>query len=175
MIGTTAASPPAARPLPVICDRARQVACGQCPAWPGTPCAHGPRTSAYHVSRFARARALRLITEADMGAVVERAEVFTAETLVFDSPDCSYLHSVQGPGCGWCAPAAADPAPARGIGPRCNCGNPACGLCAPARDGDPYPDAFGTCGCGLCLCWRGADGRDNLCGLCRAGRHGGAR
>ena len=35
--------------------------------------------------------------------------------------------------------------------------------------GGTAPDAFGTCGCGRCCCWRGADGPDNMCGPCRAG------
>jgi hypothetical protein len=96
------------RPLPSICAEAGRVCCPQCEAPAGFSCALGSfGTLGYHVARFAAVYRSGAITGADFTAVTDAATVFTEATIVFGDPDCRHLHSVQGPGCPWCAPAAA--------------------------------------------------------------------
>ena len=149
-----------ARPAPprlrATCEAAVQhVPCGLdgCGARAGQAC---DGETGVHVVRLGSAMKRRVITGAQLVEALQSALVFTGATVIrpdgapvsaaapaATAPDCRYLHSVQGPGCPWCA-------------------------------ADPYPDAFGTCGC-PCGCVNGADGRDNYCASCRAGRYGGAR
>jgi hypothetical protein len=99
-------SPP--RSLAQICEAARQVPCPLCQAPAGNACITGSLgTAGFHVARHATAYNAAVISGPDFTAVTEVATVFTGATIVFGGPDCAHLHSNQGPGCPWCAPAAA--------------------------------------------------------------------
>jgi hypothetical protein len=85
MTHTTADSPPAARSLHEVCEAARRVNCGECWQVPGKPCTSDPDGD--HVARFGRAMRRGLITGADLIAVLQALEAFTAATVVYDVPD----------------------------------------------------------------------------------------
>ena len=77
---TTAASPPAARPLHEICAAVRHVNCGECWQVPGMPCT----PEGDHVARFGRALRRGLITGPDLIAVLQALDAFTSATIVID-------------------------------------------------------------------------------------------
>ena len=111
-----------ARPAPphlrVTCEAAIQlVPCGLdgCGAREGQAC---DGENGAHVVRLGSAMTRRVITGGQFIEALQSALVFTGSTIisggarfhpgtVINRPDCRHLHSVQGPGCPWCAPAAA--------------------------------------------------------------------
>jgi hypothetical protein len=82
----SATSGMASRSLRAICQEARRAPCGYCwaddPAWPSS--FNGTAPDGLHLSRFAAARQLGLISAADTTAVIEAADVFTEATIVRD-------------------------------------------------------------------------------------------
>ena len=71
------------RPLPEICQAARQVDCGECWQVPGKLCtAEGD-----HVARFGRAMRRGLISGPDLLAVLGMLDAFTTATVICDAPD----------------------------------------------------------------------------------------
>jgi len=79
----TAPEAPPARPLPEICQAARQANCGECWQVPGKPCT--PERD--HVARFGRAMRRGLISGPDLLAVLGTLGAFTTATVIFDAPD----------------------------------------------------------------------------------------
>ena len=89
------------RPLPEICEAARQANCGECWAFPGDECVYTtvpvsvpvtPGTAVqpvrgYHVARFGRAMRRGLISGTDLIAILQDLVVFTSATVVYDAPD----------------------------------------------------------------------------------------
>lgn len=75
----------APRSIRDICDLARLATCGECWCPPHVPCLRGELgTRGYHVARFARARRKGLISDLDLLAVLDQAEVFSNSTVVYD-------------------------------------------------------------------------------------------
>lgn len=74
------------RTLHALCEQAAVlVPCGQCWAPSGTPCSRGTSGPGYHLARFARSRRRGLITEDELGRVLELAgDVFTPATIIRD-------------------------------------------------------------------------------------------
>ena len=71
------------RPLPEICQAARQVNCGECWQVPGTPCT----PEGDHVARFGRAMRRGLISGPDLLAVLGTLDAFTTATVICDVQD----------------------------------------------------------------------------------------
>ena len=71
------------RPLPEICEAARQANCGECWQVPGTPCT----PEGDHVARFGRAMRRGLISGPDLLAVLGTLDAFTMATVICDAPD----------------------------------------------------------------------------------------
>lgn len=71
----------------VLCEMARPVACGHCPAsGPDEPCIRpGARgAEGFHLARFAEARRRGLITSEEFGAMIWSLRAFTNATVVYD-------------------------------------------------------------------------------------------
>ena len=58
--------------------------CGQCWAPRGTPCSRGTSGLGYHLGRFARARRRGLLSEAEMSAVLDQADVINNAVIIRD-------------------------------------------------------------------------------------------
>ncbi|HEY7882672.1 MAG TPA: hypothetical protein VID31_17600 [Streptosporangiaceae bacterium] len=71
------------RPLPEICQAARQANCGECWQVPGRPCT----PEGDHVARFGRAMRRGLISGPDLLAVPGALDAFTMATVICDAPD----------------------------------------------------------------------------------------
>ena len=71
------------RPLPEICEAARQANCGECWQVPGKPCT----PEGDHVARFGRAMRRGLISGPDLLAVLGTLDAFTMATVICDAPD----------------------------------------------------------------------------------------
>ena len=71
------------RPLPEICQAARQANCGECWQVPGKPCT----PEGDHVARFGRAMRRGLISGPDLLAVLGTLDAFTTATVICDAPD----------------------------------------------------------------------------------------
>jgi hypothetical protein len=71
------------RPLPEICEAARQANCGECWQVPGKPCT----PEGDHVARFGRAMRRGLISGPDLLAVLGALDAFTMATVICDAPD----------------------------------------------------------------------------------------
>jgi hypothetical protein len=89
------------RPLPEICEAARQANCGECWAFPGDECIYTtvpvsvpvtPGTPVqpvrgYHVARFGRAARRGLLSGAGLVAILGTLDAFTTATVIYDAPD----------------------------------------------------------------------------------------
>jgi hypothetical protein len=71
------------RALRAVCAAARSVPCGHCSAPAGQPCLTSGGQEGYHLARFGRARARRLITADGMAvAIMAAGPVFTPASLI---------------------------------------------------------------------------------------------
>jgi hypothetical protein len=76
----TAPEAPTVRPLPEICEAARQANCGECWQIPGQPCTQDPEGD--HVARFGRAMRRGLLTGPELVAVLGALPRFSTATIV---------------------------------------------------------------------------------------------